>query len=227
MLRRRFRAGTEYAVQSIVLMALLLGMALSVGGVECAPEAFPVCDLYNRIVASIGADSTLTIPHWFWKEENVACIYILVPAEVPIQGYDPVAKIEALRAILIPYYDLGGIGVYVSVVLEGYLPICGELPDAVDLGADPTSTVAGLFNIALAENPHFIEAFVPTERPFGVDNVVAVFTRAVIGYPEHYDPFYGGRLFYKNYVAEQLFEQVIRSEYNNELSVSFTSPVQE
>lgn len=220
-----WRASRHGSVSAGAILGLALALVFPfIGASQCAPEFFPVCDLYDRIGATIGADATLTIPDWFWKEEHIACIPILVAAQLPIEGYDPLAKIEALRAILIPHYDFGGIEVYVSVVLEGYLPICGQLPDPVILSADAPTQLAGFFNTALAENPLFIEAFVPTERPTGVGNVVAVFERDVVGYPGYIDLYYGGRLFYINYVAEQVFAELLHTDYSGGLAVTFTSP---
>jgi len=229
MFSETVRSGRRAAILSVLLVGgLLVGLTPTAQADDCASGSFPVCDLYDRIVATIGADATLVIPPWVWVKENVACISILVPDNVPVQGYDAAAKIAALRAILIAHYDFGRIHVHVSVVLAGLLPLCEELPETPDPAPDSASAVAALFDTALEQNPFFIEAFVPTgDRPYGIGNVVAVFTWDVLGYPGNIDAYYGGRLFCINYVAEDAFALVLHEKYVDAITVTFTSAARE
>ena len=125
-----------------------------------------------------------------------------------------------LAAILKPSYDMGNIKVYVQVLDRSGKPIEPSLP----VGTDPVDAVLQAIKGGLAGNEYFVDAIniIGTLPPIPLSQcqVAAIFTKSVIQFFNDDISDYYSNL---NAIAENIFADVLNSEYPGEVKITFTT----
>lgn len=169
----------------------------------------PQYSLYRQITNTIGADTCIDVERPYQENEQW---YIDVHVCNTL-------KAQVLAAIMTPDYDFGGIKVQVRI----FNPEEELVPPPVILEGD-LETVKELFEIALNDNPYFVEVLEVTDKPATVPwgDLILVFTPAVIQYwnDNLADPFG-----YVHFVAQDLFANVLILDFPGGITVSVTTAI--
>lgn len=163
--------------------------------------------LYSKIVNTIGASSAVHVQPMRQEGSNY---FIDI---IALEGND-----YSLAAILKPSYEMGNINVFVNVLDRSGKPIKPSLP----VGTDPVNAVIMAVKDGLKGNPYFVDAISTGLTPpiSLIGQVVAIFKKAVIQFfDDDVSDFYNNM----NAVAEDIFADVMNSEYAGEIKLSFTT----
>lgn len=126
-----------------------------------------------------------------------------------------------LAAILKPSYDMGNIKVYVQVLDRSGKPIKPSLP----VGTDPVDAVLQAIKGGLTGNEYFVDAIniigtLPRNHPLNQYQAVVILTKSVIQFFNDDLSDYYSNL---NAISENIFADVMNSEYPGEIKITFTT----
>ncbi|VVB71825.1 Uncharacterised protein [uncultured archaeon] len=125
-----------------------------------------------------------------------------------------------LAAILKTSYDMGNIKVHVQVLDRSGKPIKPSLP----VGTDPVNAVLQAIKGGLAGNEYFVDAInivgTSPPNPRSQWQIAVIFKKSVIQFFNDDISDYYSNL---NAVAEDIFADVMNSEYPGEVKITFTT----
>jgi hypothetical protein len=190
----------------VLCLVVMLTLPILAGekNVKLSP---PWYTLHHKITYTIGADPTVQVLP-LRSGDKAYYIDIIKKAGNPY----------ALAAILRDVYPLGNITVYVQVYDQYGQPVKGELP----VGTDPVTAVKVAVELALQSNSYYVEVLTPEKIPFKpqLAQVVLVVKKAVIQFwNDDLSDYYGNF----NAVADDVFAEVIKHEYEGPVTLGFTT----